>query len=47
MNHLRTYTSPIRRFGAWLWQACDDHAWLPLAIVLVLLLIVNTMDAPV
>jgi hypothetical protein len=46
MKHIRTRTNPIRRFGAWLWQACDDHQWLPLAIVLVLLLIVNSVDTP-
>ena len=39
---IRTYTHPIRRFGAWLWQACEDHQWLPLAIVGVLLVYINS-----
>lgn len=39
---IRTYTHPIRRAASALWQACEDHQWLPLAVVGVLLLIVNT-----
>lgn len=39
---IRTYTHPIRRFGAWLWQACEDHQWLPFAIVCVLLVYINS-----
>ncbi len=35
----------IRRAIAAFWQACEDHQWIPLTIVLVLLLIVNTLDA--
>ena len=31
----------IRRAGASLWQALEDHALLPLAIAVVLLMIVN------
>lgn len=31
----------IRRAGASLWQACEDHVWLPLAIAILLLMIVN------
>lgn len=42
MTLIRTYTSPIRRAGAALWQACEDHPTLPLAIVIVLLGIVNS-----
>jgi len=38
---IRTYTHPIRRFGAWLWQALEDHQWLPISIVGVLFLIIN------
>lgn len=34
--------NPIRRAGARLWQALDDHQWLPLAIVGVLLVIINS-----
>lgn len=39
--HTRT-RSPIRRAGAWLWQALEDHQWIPLAVVLVLLAIINS-----
>jgi hypothetical protein len=47
VSRIRTRTrNPISRAASALWQACDDHVWLPLAIVLVLLLIVNTVDAP-
>lgn len=41
---IRTYTHPIRRFGAWLWQACEDHQWLPLAIALVCAGIINYVE---
>jgi hypothetical protein len=46
MNRIPTHRNIVRRAGARLWQACDDHQWLPLVIVLVLLLIVNSVDAP-
>jgi hypothetical protein len=36
----------VRRALAVLWQACEDHQWLPLTIAGLLLLIVNTIDAP-
>jgi hypothetical protein len=44
---IRTHHNILQRVGAALWQACDDHVWLPFVIVLVLLLIVNSVDAPV
>lgn len=45
MNRIPTRTrNPIRRFGAALWQACEDHQWLPLLIVAVLLAIVNSVE---
>lgn len=40
---IRTYTNPIRRAGAWLWQACEDHQWIPFAVVGVALAIVNSI----
>lgn len=36
----------MRRALAALWQACETHQWVPLAIAGVLLLIVNTIDGP-
>ena len=31
----------VRRAGASIWQALEDHVWLPLLIAVILLLIVN------
>lgn len=39
---IRTYTHPIRRAASALWDACDRHQWLPLAIVGVCLFLVNS-----
>jgi hypothetical protein len=44
---IRTRHNIFQRAGAAFWQAMDDYPILPFAIVLVLLLIVNTVDAPV
>lgn len=41
---IRTYTHPIRRAGAWLWQACEDYPALPLTVVFVALWIVNSVE---
>jgi hypothetical protein len=46
MTRIRTYTNPAKRAALWLWDACDRHQWLPLVIVLVLLLIVNSVETP-
>lgn len=39
---IRTYTHPIRRAASALGRACDRHQWLPLAIAMVGLLLVNS-----
>lgn len=39
---IRTYTHPVRRALNALWQACDDHQWLPMVIALLGLLLVNS-----
>lgn len=43
MSRIPTRTSnPISRALACLWQACEDHQWVPLAVVLALLAIINS-----
>lgn len=44
MNRIRipTRTNSIRRVASAFWQACDDHQWLPLTVVIVALLLVNS-----
>lgn len=43
MNRIRTRTrNPIRRAGARIGQACDDHQWIPMAVVAVLLVVVSS-----
>lgn len=42
MSRIPTRTNPVRRAGAWLWQACEDHPALPLAVVAVALVLVNS-----
>ena len=41
MTRIPTRRTLARRAGAALWQALEDHKWLPLAIAIVLVLIVN------
>jgi hypothetical protein len=41
MIPIPTHRSILRRIGARIWQALDDHKWLPLAIALVAAVIVN------
>lgn len=43
---IRTYTHPIRRFGAWIWQAAEDYPALPFAVMLVALIIINSVEQP-
>lgn len=43
---IRTRHNIIYRAARAFLDAMDTHQWIPLAIVGVLLLIVNTMDAP-
>lgn len=42
MSRIPTHRNLIRRAGARLWQACEDHQWIPLVITLVCLLVVNS-----
>jgi len=42
MTRIRTHTNPFRRFGAWIWQACDDHQWIPFVVIVVALVLVNS-----
>lgn len=43
MTRIPTRTrNPISRALSALWQACEDHQWLPLAVVGVLLVIINS-----
>lgn len=41
MTKIPTRRSLARRAGARIWQALEDHKWLPLAIALVAAVIVN------
>lgn len=41
MKPIPTYRSILRRAGARLWKALEDHKWLPLAIALLAAVIVN------
>lgn len=34
----------IVRAALWLWDACDRYQWLPMAIVFVLLVIINSVE---
>jgi hypothetical protein len=43
---IRTYTHPIRRAASALWQACEDHQWLPIVIALIGAMIVNYVEQP-
>lgn len=43
MNRIPTRTrNPIRRAVSALWAACERHQWLPMAIALVLLAVINS-----
>jgi hypothetical protein len=39
---IRTYTHPVRRALEAVGAACDRHQWIPMAVALVLLLLVNS-----
>lgn len=41
-----THRHIVRRLAADLWQALEDHWWLPFAIAAALVLIVNTTGGP-
>lgn len=46
MTRIPTHRSLVRRAGARICKALEDHNWLPLAIAVVLLLIVNSVETP-
>lgn len=42
-QRIPTHRSLARRAGARLWQALEDHKWIPLAIALLLAVIANNV----
>lgn len=41
---IRTYTHPIRRFGAWLWEASERHPGIMLMLICIAAAIVNVLE---
>lgn len=42
MSRIPTHRSILRRAGAALWQALEDHKWIPAAVAAVALYIINS-----
>lgn len=41
---IRTYTHPIRRTAAWLWEASERHPGIMLTLIVILLSLVNVVE---
>lgn len=44
IRRLRTKTPAYKRAARWLWEACETCPWLPLAIALVAVTVINSIN---
>lgn len=44
MNRIRTYTHPIRRTVAWLWEASERHPGIMLTLIVIAWALVNVVE---